>query len=193
MDPIDIPLYLYLETFEKYMALRWNDANVPAALLHTKAKYEMLSFPNTDRVSTLLQAPSGSYPQVINIQSDPIESIVAQARLLAWKHSNFAFCSDIPTATCVIESNFSAVTSANAKSINDVLGQQAETSKQSHTGSGTPTQNKSGKSEIDILQDISSQHRGHNVKKPSAMLVALYAIVGCALLAVVIFLLVNHR
>lgn len=195
-NPFDISHCEYLDIFEKYMDLRWSDSNSPEALLHTKAAYEDITLPKAAQISNVLPMSAGAHPQVVDIKADTLESITAQATMLAAQQPHFAFCSDIPMANCVLEGNFTVVTSPNAKSINESLNKRRETTGQPQPPNDTPkdsAKNKANKTEIEIFQDIAStQHDGNQAKKLSRKLVILCAAVGAIIVSLIVFALLNR-
>ena len=189
-EPIDIPYSAYLEQFEKYMGLRWNDSiNESASLLHTRVEYCNLDFPRAANVSNILNIAPKSHPVAIDSSLASIEAISAEAIMLAAKCDNFAFCSDLPNATSVVDSQFGIVTSANAKSINDSINRsQKSTNSSNITVASTASINKSpARSTYDLLQDLTVSSREKTIKKktnklPWAIIITIIVVSLIALL-----------
>lgn len=180
-NPFDISLCVYLDMFEKYMALRWSDSNSPEALMHTRAAYEDISLHEATRVSNVLQISARSHPQVVDSKADTLESITAQAAILAAQQPHFAFCSDIPMANCVLESSFTNVTSTNANSITNSITKTTESTRKStqpNCASAGAAKEKA-KSETEILQDfISSQDQRKQTRNITKILIAVCIAAG---------------
>lgn len=181
---VDIPYSTFLAEFEKYMLLRWEDANDSAALMHTKTDYCTRELPVSQKVSTLLQASDRTIPQVIDSKADSAESIAAQATLLAAQQDHFAFCSDIPTANCVRESNFNAVTSTNAASILASM-QKSNTKVTTGDSASIPTQKNSPKQLC--MEATQEKKKDQSIK--SRTTVPFLVVAGIILLALVVWIL----
>lgn len=175
-NPFDISHCVYLDTFEKYMALRWSDSNSPEALMHTRAAYEGISLHEATRVSNVLQISARSHPQVVDSRADTLESFAAQATILAAQQPHFAFCSDISMANCVLESSFTNVTSSNANSINNSIAKTTESTRKSTQPADVSVgaAKEKAKSDTEILQDIiSAQDQGKQTGNITKILIAI--------------------
>ena len=119
----DVPESMLLEQFERYMALRWEDAvSDQRAFVSTRVPYVQLDFPEAKEISKVLR-PS-NVPYAIGETVHDLDSLCAQAALLAAKHPGFAFCSDIPNAKCAVESSFQVMTAKNPAAINQGIAER---------------------------------------------------------------------
>lgn len=122
-EGFDVPESMLLEQFERYMELRWEDAlSEPGTLDSTKVPYAQLDFPKAREVSSVLRP--GKIPHAIEEADHNLDSLCAQAALLAAKRPGFAFCSHIPNSKSAAESAFQVVTAKNADSINQGIAER---------------------------------------------------------------------
>ena len=185
-EPIDIPYSAYLEQYEKYMDLRWYDSiNDSASLLHTKVDYCDLDFPHASNVSNVLNVSEGSHPVAIDSSLVSLEAISAEAIMLAAKCNSFAFCSDLPNATSVVDSQFRIVTSVNAKNINDSIYRSIKdcNSPKITVSSSTSTNKSTSKSTYDLLQGLTTSSQEIAAKKNK------YKTLGSIIIAIILVIL----
>lgn len=191
-EPVDISYSNYLEQYEKYMDLRWNDSiNSSASLLHTKVDFCGFDFPRAENISNVLNNPEKSIPIAINSDIASIEAISAEAIILAASCDNFAFCSDLPNATSVVDSKFNIVTSTNAKSINDSINRSQKSSNTSKVSGSSPASSnqKTSKSTFDLLQDltVSSSEKSEKNKMNKSQLIKIITITVISLIVLLLF------
>ena len=119
---VDIPYTAFLEQYEKYMNLRWNDSlGVPGSMENTKASFQNFNFNDATFDENIARYMSGTTNYVVDSTLASSSAFVIHAIYAGLRKSKFAFCSNIPTANWVLESNFDVITSENAKSINETI------------------------------------------------------------------------
>lgn len=127
-EAFDVPYSMLLEQYEKYMKLRWDDSldDTSKSLSATRAEYQSVNFPTAENVSNVLKLYDRQKKTVLDLGVDSLESILAQLMLIMKDECNLSFCSDMPNATSVIESQFRIVTSGNAHGIISTIQKREE-------------------------------------------------------------------
>lgn len=127
-EAFDVPYSMLLEQYEKYMELRWEDSldDTSNSLSATRAEYQSVNFPTAGDVSNALKLYDRQKKTVLDLGVDSLESILARLMLIMKDECNLSFCSDMPNATSVIESQFQIVTSKNAYGIINTIQKREE-------------------------------------------------------------------
>lgn len=127
-EAFDVPYCMLLEQYEKYMELRWDDSldDISNSLSATRVEYQSVNFPAAKNVSNVLKLYDRQKKTVLDLGVDSLESILAQLMLIMKNECNLSFCSDMPNATSVIESQFRIVTSGNAHGIISTIQKREE-------------------------------------------------------------------
>ena len=183
-ESFDVPYSLYLDVFETYMDLRWNDSvNHPDSFVSTKAPYAPIDFPKAACVSAAI-GQSGLRPWALDADADTLESICAQATMIALQNPGFGFCSDIPMANCVLESSFTVVTSKNARSINETIQKQLSSDLSQSVPRSHPK-----KTNLPVSRNSSNKHQtrqGADSQKITFRNIALGIIIAVCIIAIII-------
>ncbi|MDE5696718.1 MAG: hypothetical protein K2I96_04780 [Lachnospiraceae bacterium] len=155
-EAFDVPYSMLLEQYEKYMELRWDDSidDTSNSLLATRAKYQSVYFPTAEGVSNVLRLYDQQKKTVLDLGVDSLESILARLMLIMKDECNLSFCSDMPNATSVIESQFQIVTSRNAHGIISTIQKRAESQQTRRQEEFTGMENKPvyGKKKSDAVK-----------------------------------------
>lgn len=117
---IEIPYSAFLEEYEKYMELRWNDPHHSSkSLENTKAVYLEREVFEAERAERIDEAVILSKEDKVVLPEDPasLNAVIAKVQRLMKEKKNLAFCSNMPNAASIIQSDFSIVTSLKADSI----------------------------------------------------------------------------
>lgn len=127
-EAFDVPYSMLLEQYEKYMELRWDDSldDISNSLSATQVGYQSVNFPAAESVSNVLKLYDRQKKTVLDLGADSLESILARLMLIMKNESSLSFCSDMPNATSVIESQFQIVTSGNAYGIISTIQKREE-------------------------------------------------------------------
>lgn len=114
-EPFDIPYSVFLEAYEIYMALRWEDSvDKQSSLRHTAAPYTIQEFPKAAKVFNITEK---KFKTVLSNRAATRESMAAGTLLRMRIREELAFCSDISGAKSARESGFHIVSAANADAI----------------------------------------------------------------------------
>lgn len=121
-QPFAIPPSMFLEQFEKYMDLRWQDSGTEKeSLVATKAPPMTMDFPVTTSVSSVLKYPLTHEKQVFHSDTVASDKVIAEI-LSKLRHGwNPAFCSDLPNSTSFLDSHFNIATSIHDVKIREAL------------------------------------------------------------------------
>lgn len=114
---VHLPYALFLEEYEKFMELRWNDfLNSSKSLENTKAGYQEAEFQKEEQVyNGSLAAEKNKV--ILPEDSALAEGIAARAVTMMITKKNLSFCSNMPNTASVMESHFDIVTSPRADAI----------------------------------------------------------------------------
>ena len=117
----DLPPSLFLNLYEQYMALRWEEPFAEGGLVALKVPYTEFEVP-TQTEAFELPLVQTSDPRLV------IDTVVADENVLVsavtkqmQMMDEYSFCSNLPNTKSVIESRFRVVTSPHAQTIADSL------------------------------------------------------------------------
>lgn len=122
-QPFAIPPSMFLEQFEKYMELRWQDSDKEKeiALTATKVPSVTMDFPEATSVSSVLKQPLTHEKQVFHSDAVTSDQIIAEILSKLCRGWNPAFCSDLPNSTSFLDSHLSICTSSHYVKIQEAL------------------------------------------------------------------------
>lgn len=126
LEPFDIPYSAFLDVYETYMALRWEDSvDKQSSLRHTSVPYTMQEFPKAAEVFSITEKKP---KMVLSERVASRESMVAGTLLRMCVQEELAYCSDIPGAKSARESRFHIVSAMNADAIQAAIGKSVQSS-----------------------------------------------------------------
>ena len=120
----DIPYSVFLEQYETYMQILWEMPPSESSITTTKVVYSQFRLPQAQASCELPRLENEKMRIVLDTNDFPLESICAQVALMA-QEGTLGFCSDVPNATSVTDSNFSIVTSKYPQQIIAALEREA--------------------------------------------------------------------
>lgn len=124
--PFDVPYHIFLAQYEAYMQQLWDLPYHDTGITAVKSVYTHFPLPQNVSICDIPDITNEKTRIVLDMSYAPLAEICAKVTLIARDQPEFAFCSDIPNAASVIESDFSIVTAKNAQQIIAVLEQKAE-------------------------------------------------------------------
>lgn len=120
--PFEIPYSMFLDQYEKYMDLRWNDSDKSKdSLIATKVPFTHMQFPEAKTISTLLNKVPLDSKVTFSVTDATQDEIIAE--ILSKLTPGFypAFCSNLPNPTSFIDSHFNFGTSSQYARINEQI------------------------------------------------------------------------
>lgn len=120
-DPFDIPYTVFLDQYEAYMQELWDNTYEENGLTPLKAEYTHVTCPSVVEVCDIPNITDEKTKCILDDNYAPLDSICAKVTMLAKESAALGFCSDIPNASSVIDSDFTIVTAKNAQKIIDAL------------------------------------------------------------------------
>lgn len=158
-EPFDIPYSAFLEVYETYMALRWEDSvdNKQSSLQHTTVPYMMREFPKAAEVFSITEKKPKT---VLSERAASRESMVAGILLQMRMREELAYCSDIPGAKLARESGFHIVSAMNADAIQAAIAESVRSAP-----SPMVRQSVKVSSELDEMKELIK--RSNNRTRPS--------------------------
>lgn len=117
----DIPYSAFLDQYEKYMGLLWETPYNENGISATKSEYTHIEFPDAKSICDIPNLKQDNAKCILDTNYATLDSVCAKVTHIMKNKSKCGFCSDIPNANSVIESDFTIVTSANAQSIIDAI------------------------------------------------------------------------
>lgn len=118
---LDVPLFLLLEEYEKYMNLRWEEESSDGYLNPLREKYSFIDFPEADDLCNIPIPVLRQKKHVLDVNEAPLESMLAKVTFEMRRSDCIAFCSNMPNASSIISSKFTLVTAKNADRILEVM------------------------------------------------------------------------
>lgn len=119
--PFDVPYTVFLEQYETYMQKLWDHPYEEIGMTAVKAAYTDVTCPPAADVCDIPNITDKKTRCVLDNSYAPMDSICAKVTMLAKESKSLGFCSNIPNASSVIESDFSILTADNAQNIIDAL------------------------------------------------------------------------
>lgn len=129
----DIPYSIFLDHYEKYMEACWDIPYTEGGLIALKADYVNEILPTAKEVCDIPSITTIKTKCVLDINYASLESMCARITQMMLETDYLGFCSDIPNANSVIESDFSIVTAKHAQSILDALEREQNKKKSSES------------------------------------------------------------
>ncbi len=160
--PVDIPQSWFLEKFQEYMNLRWSDPVGPAASLEpTRVSYAPAKFPQSrDIYDGPIDAGQGK--AVLHTGTVPLDALLARVQKMIIKGDDVSFCSDLPNASSIVQSDFVIATSPGANSIQAVISQKPQPkTDRSDTGPARARPAHSTVTDIDRLRNLGVEDNEH--------------------------------
>lgn len=123
---VEFPLDDLLNIYEHYMEMLWDKTYEEKGLEVVKGLYEPYLFPEAEELCDIPVIDKGKPKLVIDDKFAPLDRVMATVTGQMLHLSAYAFCSNMPNATSVIESDFFVVTSPNAGGIIEVMKKREE-------------------------------------------------------------------
>lgn len=117
----DLPPSLFLNLYEQYMALRWEEPFAENGLAPLKAPYTEFEVPAQTETCELPLIQPADPRLVIDAAVADEAVLVAAVTAQMQTMDEYSFCSNLPSAKSVIESRFRVVTSPHAQAVADSL------------------------------------------------------------------------
>lgn len=180
-EPFDIPYSAFLEVYEAYMALRWEDSvDKKSSLQHTAAPYTTREFPKAAEIFRITEKKPKT---VLSNREAARESMVAGTLFQMRTREELAFCSDMPGAKSIRDSGFHIVSAENASSIQEAVGQGAQNTRVPSAGQRTQ-----GSSELDELKEL-IERSNHQTQTSGKGANLVFALLGALLILLSVFIL----
>lgn len=191
-EPFDVPYTVFLEQYEKVMDSLWDVPYCENGITSTISQYTFITLPKTENIcESIPDITSEKTRCVLDNDYASVDSVCAGVTMLMLNKKALGFCSDIPTANTVIESDFSVVTARNAQQIIDTL-EREEQKKSKNTSNGKSTKfpfgqtdenTKQKKEASSVIDNIWSETKKiwKNIPKPvkvGGFLILILAVVG---------------
>ena len=126
-EAFDVPYTAFLEQYEKVMDSLWEVPFNEGGITSTISQYTCITLPKAQNICDSIPDITNEKTKcVLDIDYAPIDSVCARVTMLMLNQKVLGFCSDIPTANTVIESDFSIVTAKNAQQIIDTLEREEQ-------------------------------------------------------------------
>lgn len=120
--PFEIPYSMFLDQYQEYMDLRWNDSGSSKdSLIATRIPFEYKDFPEAKSISALLPKDSPKSKLIFNTADATQDEIIAEIISKLASGSHLSFCSNLPNATSFIDSHFDIGTSVHHTKIKEQI------------------------------------------------------------------------
>lgn len=131
----DIPYSIFLNQYGKYMELLWETPYNENGISATKSEYTHIEFPLAGSICDIPNLMQDNAKCILDVNYASLDSVCAKVTLIMKSKRNCGFCSDIPNANSVIESDFNIVTSPRAQSIIDAIEREEKKKEAQHAES----------------------------------------------------------